>query len=100
MRSSPVSPGKVVLLFGATGNAGSGALRACLDDPRVSAVRAVTRSPLATSHAKLEALPCSDFVDLRALSARFEGVHTCLFCLGTSVRNVSGEAEYREIHVT
>jgi uncharacterized protein YbjT (DUF2867 family) len=34
-----------ILLFGATGLAGSGVLRACLADPGVSEVRAIGRRP-------------------------------------------------------
>ena len=37
--------------------------------------------------------------DLAAIASDLSGVATCLFCLGTSVRNIKGEAEYREIHV-
>lgn len=44
--------GHVVLVFGSTGTAGNGAIRASLADPAVSEVRAVTRRPLAVTHAK------------------------------------------------
>ena len=93
-------PGRVVVVFGATGNAGGGAVRACLDDPGVAEVRAVTRRPLGVAHAKLREVACTDFSDLGGIAARFREVDCCLFCLGTSVRNVDGEDEYRRIHVT
>ncbi|MBA3853064.1 MAG: epimerase [Gemmatimonas sp.] len=92
-------PSFTVVLFGATGTAGTGALNACIDDARVTAVRVVTRRPLPTSHPKVHEILCTDFADLAPLADSFRGVDACLFCLGTSVRNVAGEAEYRTIHV-
>jgi hypothetical protein len=92
--------GHVVLVFGATGTAGTGVVHACLADPGVSQVRAVTRRPLGASHLKLHEVPCSDFANLDGIAPLLEGAGCCLFCLGTSVRNVSTENEYREIHVT
>lgn len=91
--------GKVVAIFGSTGTAGGGTVRACLRDPRVSEVRAITRRPIAIADPKLRPVMCSDFGNLAAIESDLRGVDTCLFCLGTSVRNVKGEAEYREIHV-
>ena len=93
-------PGSVVVVFGPTGTAGAGVVRACLSEPTVSAIRAITRRPLAVSHPKLHEVHCSDFVHLDGIARQFEGVDCCLFCLGTSVRNVSGEGQYREIHET
>lgn len=93
-------PGHVVAVFGSSGTAGAGAVEACLADPRVSEVRAVTRRPLALSHAKLREITCSDFGVLTAITHHLAGVESCLFCLGTSVRNVKGGDEYRTIHVT
>ena len=42
-----------VILFGATGMVGAGALLECLADPRVESVVAITRTPLRRSHPKL-----------------------------------------------
>lgn len=92
-------PGHVVVVFGSSGTAGTGAIEACLAHPGVSEVRAVTRRPLGVSHAKLSEVICADFGDLTAISHSLAGVDSCLFCLGTSVRNVKGEDEYRTIHV-
>jgi uncharacterized protein YbjT (DUF2867 family) len=87
-----------VLLFGATGNAGGAVLSACLDDPGVAEVRAVARRPLAAPpHRKLRVILHQDYLDLAAVRMAFQGVDVCLFCLGISVRQVSGEAEYRRI---
>lgn len=91
--------GSVVAIFGSTGTAGAGAVQACLRAPRVLEVRAITRRTLPKADPKLRQIMCSDFRDLTAIEAALRGVDTCLFCLGTSVRNVKGEAKYREIHV-
>ncbi|WIG98839.1 hypothetical protein [Myxococcus sp. SDU36] len=93
------SQGRFVLLFGATGTAGSGVLQACLEDPTVSEVRAITRRPLGASHPKLREVIWKDFAHFEGIAEEFRGVDCCLFCLGTSARNVAGEDAYREIHV-
>jgi uncharacterized protein YbjT (DUF2867 family) len=100
MTQEPTRRGHVVVVFGSTGTAGTGAVQACLAHSDVSEVRAVTRRPLGVTHAKLREVHWSDFSDLGGIAPRLRGVDCCLFCLGTSVRNVSGEEEYREIHVT
>ena len=38
-----------------------------------------------------------DYLDYAAVERAFAGVDACLFCLGISVSQVSGEAEYRRI---
>jgi uncharacterized protein YbjT (DUF2867 family) len=86
-----------VLIFGATGAAGGSVLRACLDSPHVREVRAIVRRPLELAHEKLRVLIHRDYLDYGAVEAAFAGVDACLWCLGISVRQVSGEAEYRTI---
>jgi uncharacterized protein YbjT (DUF2867 family) len=99
MSQKQTGRGHVVIVFGSTGTAGTGAIHAALADPRVTEVRAVVRRPLGFSHPKIREVHCSDFADLGPISQAFEGVGCCLYCLGTSVRNVEGEDEYRLIHV-
>lgn len=72
-------------------------LRACLDSPHVAEVRAVVRRPLELAHDKLRVLVHRDYLDYGAVETAFAGVDACLWCLGISVRQVSGEAEYRAI---
>lgn len=86
-----------ILLFGASGTAGGGVLRACLASPRVESVRAVTRRPLPAAGARLESVAHQDFLDFTAIASAFAQVDACLFCLGKSVTQVAGEAEYRRI---
>ncbi len=86
-----------VALFGATGAAGSGVLRQCLDDPRVAEIVALTRRPLGVESPKLKEVPCSDFLDLEPLSAHLTGLDACFYCLGVSQTQVPDPAKYREI---
>ncbi len=86
----------IILLFGATGAAGGGVLRACLDHPDVTEVRAITRRAPAQQGAKLRVIEHRDFLDYAAVADAFDGVDACLFCLGISATQVT-EEEYRRI---
>ena len=86
-----------IVLFGASGSAGGGVLRACLDSPQVSHVRAVVRRPLGLTHAKLETVTHGDFADYTAIAAAFADVDACFWCLGKSSTQVKSEAEYRRL---
>ena len=86
-----------ILVFGATGSAGGSVLRACLDAADVREVRALTRRPLGTAHAKLREIVHDDFTDYTRVAEAFAGVDACLFCLGVSVTQVPNEAAYRAI---
>jgi uncharacterized protein YbjT (DUF2867 family) len=87
----------VILLFGATGSAGGSVLRACLDAAEVAEVRALVRKAPAVTHRKLRTVRHDDFSRYASAAAAFTGVDACLYCLGKSVSQVSGEAEYRRI---
>lgn len=88
---------KRVLLFGATGVAGSGVAKACAADPRVSEIIAVTRRPLDPPRPEVREVECADFGDLSAVHHRIGGVDQVFYCLGISASQVEGEAEYRRI---
>ena len=93
-----VTANQTVLIFGATGTAGSGAVQACLEDADVGEIRAVARRALGREHPKLTTVRCDDFEDLSAITPALKDVDICLFCLGVSARVVSEEAAYRRIH--
>jgi uncharacterized protein YbjT (DUF2867 family) len=80
-----------ILLFGASGTAGGAVLQACLDTPVVEEVRAIVRRPLARTEAKLREVVHASYLDYGAVAEAFGAVDACLFCLGTSVTQVSKE---------
>lgn len=86
-----------VLLFGATGTAGSGILRACLEDPAVTEVRAIVRRALSVTHDRLRVFTHDDYLHYEAVAHAFAGIDVCFYALGISIRQVSGEQEYRRI---
>ena len=86
-----------MLLFGATGTAGSGILRACLDDDAVREVRVIVRRPLDVQHPKLRVFTHTDYLDYTAVATAFESFDACLYALGISINQTSGEREYRTI---
>jgi uncharacterized protein YbjT (DUF2867 family) len=85
-----------VVIFGATGMVGAGALLECLADPRVASVLVVTRSPTGRSHRKLREVLHADFFDYSALRADFATCDACFFCLGASSIGMS-EAAYTRL---
>jgi uncharacterized protein YbjT (DUF2867 family) len=85
-----------VLIFGASGSAGGSILRACFSSPDVKEIRAITRRPLRFTHKRLRVFMHNDYLDYAPVEEAFIDVDACLFCLGTSTTQVSGE-EYRRI---
>jgi uncharacterized protein YbjT (DUF2867 family) len=85
-----------VVLFGATGMVGAGALLECLADPRVRSVLSVSRSPTGRSHPKLREVLHADFFNYDALLSDFASCDACFFCLGVSSIGLS-EAAYTHL---
>jgi uncharacterized protein YbjT (DUF2867 family) len=85
-----------VILFGATGMVGQGALLECLHDPAVESVLVVGRSSTGVDHAKLREILLPDLTDLSTIEVDLSGLDACFFPLGTSSAGMSAEA-YREI---
>jgi uncharacterized protein YbjT (DUF2867 family) len=86
-----------VILFGATGMVGQGALRECLLDPEVERVLVIGRNPTGRRHAKLREIHHDNFLDYSAIESELVGYDACFFCLGISSVGLS-EERYR--HVT
>jgi uncharacterized protein YbjT (DUF2867 family) len=84
-------------MLGASGSAGGCVLRMCLAAADVESVRAITRRPLGVTHAALTEVRHDDYADYSTVADVFAGVDACFYCLGKSVSQVSGEAEYRRI---
>src|SRR5580698_9709042 len=86
-----------VILFGASGMVGQGALRECLIDPEVQAVLSIGRSAIGRQHPKLQQLLHQNFLDYSDVEDRLAGFDACFFCLGVSS---AGMSEERYSHVT
>ena len=87
-----------VVLFGATGMVGQGALRECLLDEGVHRVLTVGRAPTGQHHEKLREVVVPDVADLSAVEGELVGFDACLFCLGVTSAGMS-EADYTRLTV-
>jgi uncharacterized protein YbjT (DUF2867 family) len=85
-----------VILFGATGMVGQGALRECLRDEDVTSVLAVGRSPTGVRQAKVREILHDNFFDFSAIESELTGYDACFFCLGVSSVGMS-EERYRHL---
>src|SRR5271170_7404135 len=85
-----------IILYGASGMVGQGALRECLLDPQVTEVLSVSRRPLGRPHEKLREVVLPDVGDLTAVEDRLRGYDGCFWCLGVSSVRMP-EADYRRV---
>ncbi len=85
-----------IILFGATGMVGQGALRECLLDREVESVLTVGRSATGQKNEKLLEIVHKDFFDFRAIESNLTGYDACFFCLGVSSAGMS-EQEYTRL---
>ncbi|MFJ8858983.1 NAD(P)H-binding protein [Streptomyces sp. NPDC102451] len=85
-----------VIVFGASGMVGHGALHACLLDDSVTEVLAVVRTPLSVQHPRLRQIVHTDFTDYTAVQDQLTGFDACFYCLGVSAVGRE-EAEYTRI---
>jgi uncharacterized protein YbjT (DUF2867 family) len=89
---------KRMILIGASGMAGSNALRFALEHPNVEKVLSIGRKPLGFSHPRLSEVQHPDFADCSALNDVLVGYDAVIFCLGTYTGAVP-EEELRKITV-
>jgi uncharacterized protein YbjT (DUF2867 family) len=85
-----------IVVFGASGMVGQGALRECLLDPAVDSVVTVGRSPSAVTDPKLRHVVHGDFGDLSPVAADLVGADACFYCMGVTSAGLS-EAEYTPV---
>lgn len=85
-----------VLLFGATGMVGQGALRECLLDPNVQLVQTVGRTPTGLKHPKLREIVHFDLLRFEPIEAALSGFDACFFCLGVSSSGMT-EDDYTRV---
>jgi hypothetical protein len=72
-----------LLVFGASGVVGGAVVDQALQDPRISAIRAVTRRRLTRSEPPLQSLLHEDFRNFDALADALRGVDACVYALGS-----------------
>jgi uncharacterized protein YbjT (DUF2867 family) len=87
-----------VILFGATGMVGQGALRECLLAGDVSEVVSVGRRPTGVRHAKLVERELADFTDPSPIESDLAGADACFYCLGISSVGVDEATFTRVCH--
>ena len=85
-----------VILFGATGMVGQGALRECLLDSQVETVLTVGRTATGQQSPKLRELVHGTLTDLAPIEDQLRGYDACFFCLGVASAGMS-EADYRRV---
>jgi uncharacterized protein YbjT (DUF2867 family) len=85
-----------VLIFGATGMVGQGALRECLRDPEVELVMTIGRTATGIPDSKLREIIHRDLLDYAGMEANLRGFDACFFCLGVASSGMT-EADYERV---
>jgi uncharacterized protein YbjT (DUF2867 family) len=85
-----------VLIFGATGMVGQGALRECLLDPEVKLVQTIGRTATGKQLPKLREIEHHDLSRYDSLDPQLSGFDACFFCLGVSSSGMK-EDEYKRV---
>ncbi|GGU34387.1 epimerase [Lentzea flava] len=85
-----------IVVFGASGMVGQGALRECLLDPEVDSVVTVGRSPMDVTDAKHRHVVHADFGDLSPVAGELAGADACFYCMGVTSAGLS-EDEYTPV---
>ncbi len=86
-----------VIITGATGDAGSGVLDACIKDPRVENITTITRKPLSIKNEKVVQIIHDDFLNYSKIEDKLKGHDACYWCLGISQSQVRKEEDYTRI---
>ena len=73
---------KKVIVILATGMVGGCALRICLENPDVSLVTLIGRSPTGINDARLREIFVDDFTDYSSLEDTLENQDVAFYCLG------------------
>jgi uncharacterized protein YbjT (DUF2867 family) len=84
-----------VIIFGASGMLGQGALRESLLDPDVRRVVTVVRTPMGQQHPKLQEILHPDLLDLSPIESQLSGLDACFYCLGVTSAGMTEEAYTR-----
>ncbi|GAA3627708.1 epimerase [Lentzea roselyniae] len=82
-----------IVVFGASGMVGQGALRECLLDPDVDSVVTVGRAPMDVTDVRRRHVVHADFRDLSPVADELAGADACFYCMGVTSAGLT-EAEY------
>ena len=85
-----------IILFGATGMVGQGALREALFSNEVEKILTVGRSAAGQIYPKLQEITQKDLTNLSAIENQLTGYDLCLFCLGVSSAGMN-EQDYTRV---
>jgi uncharacterized protein YbjT (DUF2867 family) len=85
-----------IIVTGATGTAGSEALRQALADPDITQVLVLARRQPDITDPKLSVALLRDFTDYAAVAPQLASYDACLWCLGVSQNDVDKD-EYEKI---
>ena len=85
-----------ILIFGATGMVGQGALRECLLADDVTLVQTVGRTATGQRHPKLRERVQRDLFDCPSIEAELENFDACFFCIGVTSSGMA-EAHYTRL---
>ena len=85
-----------VIITGATGMVGEGALHECLQHESIESVLVIGRKSCAVTHPKLKEIIHADFFDLSTIAENFKGYNACFFCLGVSSLGMN-EMNYKKL---
>ncbi|RZO79498.1 MAG: hypothetical protein EVA63_08020 [Halieaceae bacterium] len=100
---SPEVPPEVIALFGASGTAGDGILKAALADPDIRKIHVITRRATARieegiASGKVQMTRHMDYLDYENIQDQISGVDTVYWAIGISSVGVDEET-YGRIHV-
>ncbi|WP_434417832.1 hypothetical protein [Nannocystis pusilla] len=85
-----------LIVFGASGMVGAGALREALAAPEVESVLSIGRRPCGVEHPKLRELLMPDLFDLAAVEDQLVGYDACIWAVGISSVGMD-EAAYARV---
>ena len=85
-----------IILFGASGMVGAGALREALDAPEVESVLSIGRRSCGVQHPKLRELQLPDLFDFAAVEPQLVGYDACIWAVGISSVGLD-EAAYARV---
>lgn len=99
----PAAPHEVIAIFGASGTAGDGILKAALASPDIRKIHVITRRPTprieqGVAAGKVQMTLHTDYLDYSAIENQIAGVDAVYWALGTSSIGVD-EKTYGTIHV-